>query len=117
MGGLNVTIASQPQSVREEFPDIDTTGQAGDPYPQQAQPTPSSPSFSQQVADELPFLRRIVRRWRTVGADADDLAQDTLMRALAGAEGTAPGSHARRCRRYFALRKVGSTVDCPPKLV
>jgi RNA polymerase sigma-70 factor (ECF subfamily) len=48
------------------------------------QPTPDR-EFSQRIEGELPFLRRIVRRWHRERADADDLVQDTLVRALANA--------------------------------
>ena len=44
---------------------------------------------------EIPFLRRIVRRWHRDTTDADDLVQDTLMRALASAHRWQPGSNLR----------------------
>src|SRR6266851_5267277 len=38
-----------------------------------------------QIEAETPFLRRVVRRWHREVADADDLVQETLLRALASA--------------------------------
>lgn len=55
----------------------------------------SSYNFSQMVLDELPFLRRIVRRWHRVGADAEDLVQDTVVRALANSQQWEPGTNLR----------------------
>ena len=43
------------------------------------------PGFSQQIQNEIPFLRRAVRRWHRDKADADDLIQDVLVQALANA--------------------------------
>jgi RNA polymerase sigma-70 factor (ECF subfamily) len=50
---------------------------------------------SRQIENEIPFLRRAVRRWHREQADADDLVQDTLMRALANAHLYEPGSDLR----------------------
>ena len=47
------------------------------------------------ILDELPFLRRIVHRWHRVGADAEDLVQDTVVRALANSEQWEPGTNLR----------------------
>jgi len=44
---------------------------------------------------EIPFLRRAVRRWCREAADAEDLVQDTLMRALASAHQWDSGSNLR----------------------
>lgn len=49
----------------------------------------------QQIVDELPFLRRIARRWQASRADADDLVQETLIRALGNSHGWQPGSNLR----------------------
>src|SRR6516225_2043949 len=46
---------------------------------------PHQPDISRQIESEIPFLRRAVRRWHRDQADADDLVQDTLVRALANA--------------------------------
>lgn len=50
---------------------------------------------SRQIENEIPFLRRAVRRWHREQADADDLVQDTLVRALANAHLYEPGSDLR----------------------
>ena len=62
---------------------------------------PASPSgcasaeFLRQIEDEIPFLRRTVRRWHRDQADADDLVQDTLVQALANAHQWQPGTDLR----------------------
>ena len=48
-----------------------------------------------QIEAEIPFLHRVVRRWYRDAADADDLVQDTLLRAMAGAHLWQPGSNLR----------------------
>ena len=53
------------------------------------------PDVSRQIEDEIPFLRRAVRRWHREQADADDLVQDTLVRALANTHLYQPGSDLR----------------------
>jgi RNA polymerase sigma-70 factor, ECF subfamily len=53
------------------------------------------PNISRQIENEIPFLRRAVRRWHREQADADDLVQDTLVRALANAHLYQPGSDLR----------------------
>ena len=47
------------------------------------------------IEAEIPFLKRAVRRFQRNGADADDLVQDTLLRALASAHLWEPGSNLR----------------------
>src|SRR6201994_1961029 len=44
-----------------------------------------SAEYLRQIENEIPFLRRAVRRWHRDKADADDLVQDTLVQALANA--------------------------------
>jgi RNA polymerase sigma-70 factor, ECF subfamily len=68
--------------------------------------------FCRLIEKEIPFLRRTVRRWRRDGADADDLVQDTLVRALANGHLWQPGSDLRawlftimRNQFYTALAK------------
>ena len=56
---------------------------------------PHQPDISRQIESEIPFLRRAVRRWHRDQADADDLVQDTLVRALANAHLYEPGSDLR----------------------
>jgi RNA polymerase sigma-70 factor, ECF subfamily len=51
--------------------------------------------LSQRIEHEIPFLHRIVRRWHRDGADADDLVQDTLVRALTSAHLWEPGTNLR----------------------
>lgn len=51
--------------------------------------------FNRRIEGELPFLRRIVRRWHRDPADADDLVQDTILQALANAHLWQPGSNLR----------------------
>jgi RNA polymerase sigma-70 factor (ECF subfamily) len=64
-------------------------------------PTPDAPAaspapdFPKLVASEIPFLRRKVRRWKRDPDEAEDLVQETLLRALAGAHSWQPGSDLR----------------------
>jgi RNA polymerase sigma-70 factor, ECF subfamily len=53
------------------------------------------PEVARQIEEEIPFLRRTVRRWHHEKADADDLVQDTLVRALANSHLWQPGSDLR----------------------
>jgi RNA polymerase sigma-70 factor, ECF subfamily len=76
-------IASPRPAAAAEF----TSKPAWDSAPQ--------PDVSQQIENEIPFLRRTVRRWHRQPADADDLVQDTLVRALANAHLYEPGSDLR----------------------
>jgi RNA polymerase sigma-70 factor (ECF subfamily) len=62
--------------------------------PQRAQGT-SACEFTQRVVAELPFLRRAVRRWHRVGIDAEDLVQDTLLKALANGHQWEEGTNLR----------------------
>src|SRR5260370_4919791 len=53
-------------------------------------PDPPAPisamaAIGPQIEAEIPYLRRVVRRWHREATDADDLVQETLLRALAGA--------------------------------
>lgn len=48
-----------------------------------ATPNPALAAVWPHVEAEISFLRRAVRRWHREGADADDLVQETLLRALA----------------------------------
>lgn len=54
-----------------------------------------SAEFAAQVAAEIPFLHRAVRRWHRQKSDADDLVQDTLVQALANAHLWQPGTDLR----------------------
>ena len=59
-----------------------TDTNAGDTQQTSSRSVPSA-EFMRQIEDEIPFLRRTVRRWHREPADADDLVQDTLIQALA----------------------------------
>src|ERR1700756_2088048 len=52
-------------------------------------------AFARSLELELPFLRRNARRWQRAHADAEDLVQDTLVRALASAHLWEPGTNLR----------------------
>jgi RNA polymerase sigma-70 factor, ECF subfamily len=51
--------------------------------------------FTRQIEDEIPFLRRVARRWHREKADIDDLVQDTVVQALANAQLWQPGTDLR----------------------
>jgi RNA polymerase sigma-70 factor (ECF subfamily) len=51
--------------------------------------------FDIQLEAEIPYLRRMVRCWQRNATDADDLVQDTLMRAVVSAHQWRPGSSLR----------------------
>jgi RNA polymerase sigma factor (sigma-70 family) len=53
------------------------------------------PEFSQQIQNEIPFLRRAARRWHRDKAAADDLVQDVIVQALANAHLWQTGSDLR----------------------
>src|SRR5216684_766431 len=96
-----------------------------------AEPEPTQPSaiatVGPQIEAEIPFLQRVVRRWYRQPADADDLVQDTLLRALASAHLWQPGSNLRawlvtimrnqfletvgRARRWDAVAEIIDTAD------
>lgn len=56
---------------------------------------PIDTEFCRQVAAELPFLRRLVRRWQRDAASAEDLVQDTVVQALANQHMWQRGSNLR----------------------
>ena len=58
-------------------------------------PVPADQNFAQRIEDEIPFLRRIVRRWHREKSDAEDLVQDTVVQALANAHQWQPGTDLR----------------------
>jgi RNA polymerase sigma-70 factor (ECF subfamily) len=60
----------------------------------QGQGAPSA-EYLRQIENEIPFLRRTVRRWHRDKADADDLVQDTLVQALANGHLWQPGTDLR----------------------
>jgi len=84
-------------------------------------------TIGSQIEAEISFLRQVVRRWYRDTADADDLVQDTLLRALASAHLWQPGSNLRawlvtimrnqfletirRARRWDAAAEIIDTAD------
>jgi RNA polymerase sigma-70 factor (ECF subfamily) len=81
----------------DAVPDIGTEAVCPTPAFVSEQPVQFStaPIIGPQIEAEIPFLRRMVRRWHREAADADDLVQDTLLRALANAHLWQPGSNLR----------------------
>jgi RNA polymerase sigma-70 factor, ECF subfamily len=71
-----------------DLPPVEKTGAAS------SRNCPSA-GFARQVEQEIPFLRRTVRRWYREQADADDLVQDTLLQALANEHLWQPGTDLR----------------------
>jgi RNA polymerase sigma-70 factor, ECF subfamily len=55
----------------------------------------ADPEFARRIEDEIPFLRRAVRRWHREKSDAEDLVQDTVVQALANAHQWQPGTDLR----------------------
>jgi RNA polymerase sigma-70 factor, ECF subfamily len=65
-----------------------------------------------QIEAEIPFLRQAARRWRhRETADADDLVQDTLIRALANAHLWEPGTNLRGWLVMIMRNQFLSNVD------
>ena len=58
-------------------------------------PSSSRAEVIRRIEREIPFLRRSVRRWQRNAADADDLVQETLLRALSSVHLWQPGSNLR----------------------
>src|SRR5712691_2618807 len=77
--------------------DIEPGAMFPGPVAEPEQPTQPSAiaTLGPQIEAEIPFLQRVVRRWYREAADADDLVQDTLLRALASAHLWQPGSNLR----------------------
>ena len=65
------------------------------PEPEQPSQTLQLVLIAEQIQAELPFLRRAVQRWHREAADADDLVQDTVLRALASLHRWQPGTNLR----------------------
>jgi RNA polymerase sigma-70 factor (ECF subfamily) len=78
-------------------PDVGSEAAWPTPVLEPEQSAHSSPmaTIGRQIEAEIPFLQRMVRRWHREAADADDLVQDTLLRALANAHLWQPGSNLR----------------------
>jgi len=65
-----------------------------------------------QIETEIPFLRQAARRWRHREiVDADDLVQDTLIRALASAHLWEPGTNLRAWLATIMRNQFLSNVD------
>ena len=78
-----------------EYRDVDSRLQADNGIePARSSGMPSA-EFVEQIIDQIPFLRRTVRRWHRETPDADDLVQDTLVQALANAHLWQAGSDLR----------------------
>ena len=74
---------------------LDATEAPGSDDPERRGHDTPSAEYRQQIEDEIPFLRRTVRRWHRDKADADDLVQDTLVPALANGHLWQPGTDLR----------------------
>src|SRR5438105_781826 len=61
------SIVGENSASPNASPQEDMIGQLGGP---------KNPDFSRRIQDELPFLRKIVRRWYRDRANADDLIQE-----------------------------------------
>src|SRR5712691_11183079 len=75
--------------------DVEPDAMCPRPVPEQVGQVSAMATIGLQIEAEIPFLRRVVRRWYREAADADDLVQDTLLRALASAHLWQPGSNLR----------------------
>jgi RNA polymerase sigma-70 factor (ECF subfamily) len=70
--------------------------------------------FRRRVEEELPNLRRAARQWQREKAGAEDLVQDTVLRALANAQLFEAGSNLRAWlltimrNRFFAAAATSS---------
>ncbi len=92
-------LLTKPGSPEANSTDADPPSSASTSCDYELEPqgrAAANPSaFSRQIENEIPFLRRTVRRWQREKADADDLVQDTLVRALANSHLWQPGSDLR----------------------
>ena len=112
---LNLSRDIQPHAMRPT------------PAPEELVRGSAMATIGPQIEAEIPFLQRVVRRWYREAADADDLVQDTLLRALASAHLWQPGSNLRawlvtimrnqflesigRIRRWDAAAKIIDIAD------
>jgi len=91
-GGYRIEISD----VADADPELlDAATRRGSDGPECQDRGAPSTEFRQQIENEIPFLRRTVRRWHRDKADADDLVQDTLVQALANAHLWQPGTDLR----------------------
>ena len=85
----------QTHSEAFDLSDVDVTEAPGLDRPERQGRGAPFAEYRQQIENEIPFLRRTVRRWHRDKADADDLVQDTLVQALANAHLWQPGTDLR----------------------
>ena len=85
----------QTHAEASDLSDADVTEAPGLDGPGRHRRGAPSAEYRQQIENEIPFLRRAVRRWYRDNADADDLVQDTLVQALANAHLWQPGTDLR----------------------
>jgi len=85
----------QTHAEASDLSDVDVTKAPGLDGPERHGRGAPSAEYRQQIENEIPFLRRTVRRWHRDKADADDLVQDTLVQALANAHLWQPGTDLR----------------------
>lgn len=85
---------------------------------QQRPATAPDSDFARRIEDEISFLRRAARRWYRDGFDAEDLIQDTIVQALAGAHLWQPGSDLRAWlftimrNRFLAISARSNLLSC-----
>jgi RNA polymerase sigma-70 factor (ECF subfamily) len=100
---VDATEAPAPEGCRIEASDaaaadaelLYAAARRGSEGPERQGRDAPSAEYLQQIENEIPFLRRTVRRWHRDKADADDLVQDTLVQALANAHLWQPGTDLR----------------------
>jgi RNA polymerase sigma-70 factor (ECF subfamily) len=91
-GGCRIETSDVADADAELLSAVARRGSDG---PERQDRATSSAEYRQQIENEIPFLRRTVRRWHRDKADADDLVQDTLVQALANAHLWQPGTDLR----------------------
>src|SRR5258708_6434890 len=74
---------------------------------------PAMATIGPLVEAEIPFLQRVVRRWYRDAADADDLMQDTLLRALASAHLWHPRTQLARLAGHHHAQSIGIVTQIP----
>lgn len=86
-----------------------------------------TPSFGDLLAEQIPYLRRIARRYQTDEEDQHDLASDVLLKALSSEHLFIAGSNLRGwlstimhntfINQYRVSKRRGATVDLNEILV
>jgi RNA polymerase sigma-70 factor (ECF subfamily) len=95
MDSLSFRVAACPDCKRVNAGRNDFDVSSGECELQRPAGVAPDPEFPRQIENEIPFLRRAVRRWHREKPDADDLVQDTLVQALANAHLWQPGTNLR----------------------